>query len=113
MKNVILITTLAMLTGAIALKPLNALAQSAPAQNAPTQESKQTEFLQIWHEACSKKDAESVEKCCQLSKEMTDKYPNVEKQFLDYAKNQIGKCELSKAYQKFAGALEAFYASAP
>ena len=35
MKKIILVTTLAMLTGTIALKPLNAHAQTAPAQNAP------------------------------------------------------------------------------
>jgi hypothetical protein len=113
MKNFILITTLAMLTGAIALKPLNAQAQTTPAQNAPTQDPKQIEFIQTWHGACSKKDAENAEKCCQLSKELTDKYPNAEKQFIDYAKNRIGKCALDKARQKFANALEAFYASAP
>jgi len=113
MKNFILITTLAMLTGTIVLKPLNAQAQSAPAQNAPTQDPKQIAFLQTWHEACSKKDAENAEKCCQLSKELTDKYPDAEKQFIDYAKRVIGRCALSKAYQKFASALEAFYASEP
>jgi hypothetical protein len=113
MKNIILVTTLAMLTGTIVLKPLNALAQSAPAQNAPAQDPKQIAFLQTWHDACSKKDAENAEKCCQLSKELTDKYPDAGKQFIDYAKNQIGKCEMSKAFQKFAGALQAFYASAP
>src|SRR5262249_15627184 len=94
-------------------KPLNAQAQSAPAQNAPTQDPKQIEFLQTWHEACSKKDAENVEKCCQLSKELTDKYPDAGKQYIDYAKSQIGKCALNKSYQKFTGALEAFYASEP
>src|SRR5262245_48346098 len=113
MKNIILITTLAMLTGAIVLKPLNAQAQSAPAQNAPTQDPKQIAFLQTWHEACSKKDAENAEECCQLSKELTDKYPNAGQQFIDYAKKQIGRCALSKAKQKFASALEAYYASAP
>src|SRR5262245_52407322 len=113
MKNIILITTLAMLTCTIVLKPLNAQAQSSPAQNAPTQDPKQIEFLQTWHEACSKKDAESAEKCCQLSKELTDKYPDAGKQYIDYAKSQIGKCALNKAYQKFASALEAFYASEP
>jgi hypothetical protein len=113
MKNIILVTTLAMLTGTIVLKPLNALAQTAPAQNAPAQDPKQIEFLQTWHDACSKNDAENAQKCCQLSKELTDKYPNAGTQYIDYAKKQIGKCELSKAYQKFASALEAFYASAP
>jgi hypothetical protein len=113
MKNFILITTLAMLTGAIALKPLNAQAQTTPAQNAPAQDQKQIEFIQKWQEACSKNDAENVEKCCQLSKELTDKYPNAEKQFIDFATRQIGRCALNKARQKFASALEAFYASAP
>src|SRR5262245_21960012 len=111
MKNIILITTLAMLTSTIVLKPLNVQAQSAPAQNAPTQDPKQIAFLQTWHDACSKNDAESAEKCCQLSKELTDKYPDAGKQFIDYAKSQIGKCALNKAFQKFASALEAFYAS--
>jgi len=113
MKNIILITTLAMLTGTIVLKPLNAQAQSSPAQDAPTQDPKQIAFLQTWHDACSKNDAENVEKCCQLSKELTDKYPDAGKQFIDYAKKVIGRCALSKAKQKFASALEAFYASAP
>jgi hypothetical protein len=113
MKNIILITTLAMLTCTIALKPLNAQAQTTPAQDAPAQDPKQIAFLQTWHDACSKKDAENVEKCCQLSKELIDKYPDAGKQFIDYAKSQIGKCALNKAFQKFTGALEAFYASAP
>src|SRR5499426_2789580 len=113
MKNIILFTTLAMLTCTIVLKPLNAQAQSAPAQDAPTQDPKQIAFLQTWHEACSKKDAENAEKCCQLSKELTDKYPDAGKQFIDFAKRVIGRCALSKAYQKFASALEAFYASEP
>src|SRR5215475_1821720 len=113
MKNIILITTLAMLTGTIVLNPLNAQAQSSPAQDAPSQDPKQIQFLQTWHDACSKRDAESAEKCCQLSKELTDKYPDAGKQFIDYAKSQIGKCALNKAYQKFTGALEAFYASEP
>ena len=113
MKNIILITTLAMLTGTIVLKPLNAQAQTSPAQNAPTQDPKQIAFLQTWHDACSKNDAESAEKCCQLSKELTDKYPDAEKQFIDYAKRVIGRCALNKSFQKFTGALEAFYASAP
>jgi hypothetical protein len=113
MKNIILITSLAMLTGMIVLKPLNAQAQSTPAQNAPTQDPKQIAFLQTWHDACSKKDAENAERCCQLSKELIDKYPDAGKQFIDYAKSQIGKCALNKAEQKFTRALEAFYASAP
>ena len=113
MKNFILITTLAMLTGTIVLKPLNALAQSPPAQNAPAQDEKQIEFIQTWHGACSKNDAESVEKCCQISKELIDKYPSVEKQYIDYAKRVIGRCALNKAKQKFASALESFYASEP
>src|SRR5262247_2849543 len=113
MKNFILITTLAMLTGTIVLNPLNAKAQSAPAQNAPAQDPKQIAFLQTWHDACSKKDAENVEKCCQLSKELTDKYPDAGKQFIDYAKNQISRCASNKAFQKFTSALEAFYASEP
>jgi hypothetical protein len=113
MKNIILITTLAMLTGTIAHKPLNAQAQTTPAQNAPTQEPKQIEFIRTWQEACSKSDAESGEKCCQLSTELTDKYPNAGKQFIDDAKKVIGKCALNKAEQKFTIALEAFYESAP
>jgi hypothetical protein len=108
MKNVILITALATLTGVIALNPLKAQAQSTPAQD-----EKQTQFIQTWYEACSKNDAENVEKCCQLSKELIDKYPGADKQYVDYAKNKIGRCALTKAYQKFAGALEAFYASGP
>src|SRR5215475_8368310 len=113
MKNFILITTLAMLTGTIVLEPLNARAQSTPAQNAPSQDPKQIEFLQIWHGACSKNDAENAEKCCQLSKELIDKYPGAEKQFIDFAKRVIDRCALNKARQKFANALEAFYASSP
>jgi hypothetical protein len=112
MKNLILITALMTLTCTIALKPENAQAQSAPAQNAPTQDQKQIEFIQKWQEACSKNDAENVEKCCQLSKELTDRYPDAEKQFID-AKKVIGKCALNKAEQKFTNALEAFYESPP
>src|SRR5262245_54599309 len=113
MKNFILITTLAMLTFTIALKPLKAQAQTIPAQIAPTQDPKQIEFIRTWQDACSKSDAESGEKCCQLSKELTDKYPNAEKQYIDDAKKVIRKCALNKAEQKFTNALEAFYESAP
>src|SRR5215813_5417561 len=113
MKNIILITTLAMLTCTIVLNPLNAQAQSTPAQDAPTQDPKQIAFLQTWHDACSKNDAENAEKCCQLSKELTDKYPDAGKQYIDYAKSQIGKCAVNKAFQKFTSALESFYASEP
>src|SRR5499426_2126678 len=100
MKNFILITTLAMLTGTIVLEPLNARAQSTPAQNAPAQDPKQIECLQTWHGACSKNDAENAEKCCQLSKELIDKYPGAEKQFIDFAKRVIDRCALNKARQK-------------
>jgi hypothetical protein len=113
MKNFVLITALAMLTGTIVLQPLNAQTQSPPAQNAPAQDPKQIEFLQTWHAACSKKDAENAQKCCQLSKELIDKYPNAGKQFIDFAKRTIGRCESDNAFQKFYKALEAFYASAP
>jgi hypothetical protein len=112
MKKVILITALATLTGTIMLNPLNARAQSTPAQNAPAQDPKQIDFIRTWREACSKKDAENVEKCCQLSKELTDRYPDAEKQYID-AKKMMGKCALVKAEQKFTNALEAFYESAP
>jgi hypothetical protein len=44
---------------------------------------------------------------------MTEKYPDAGKQYIDYAKTEIGKCELNKAYEKFTNALEASYASAP
>jgi hypothetical protein len=113
MKNFVVITALAMLTGTIVLQPLNAQTQSPPAQNAPAQDPKQIEFLQTWHAACSKKDAENAQKCCQLSKELIDKYPNADKQFIDFAKRTIGRCESNNAFQKFYKALEAFYASAP
>ena len=63
--------------------------------------------------ACSKNDAANGEKCCQLSKELTDKYPNAEKQYIDDAKKVVRKCALYKAEQKFTNALEAFYESAP
>src|SRR5215475_8688089 len=110
-KNLILITALATLTSTIVLSPLNAQAQSAPAKNAPAQDPKQIEFIRTWQEACSKNDAENAEKCCQLSKELTEKYPGAEKQYID-AKKMIGKCALNKAEQKFTNALEAFYESA-
>jgi hypothetical protein len=60
----------------------------------------------------TKKDAENAEKCCQLSKELTDKYPDAEKHYVD-AKKVIGKCALNKAEQKFTNALETFYESTP
>src|SRR5215510_6985390 len=116
MKKVILITALAMLTGTIVLNPLNARAQSTPEQTAPAQNPQQIQFIQTWYGVCSKKDDENGEKCCQLSKELIDKYPDAEKKYIDYAKKVIGNCELAKvykAYQKFTKALEAFYASAP
>jgi hypothetical protein len=113
MKNFILITTLAMLTGAIVLIPLNAQAQSTPAQNAPAQDQKQTEFLGTWHEACSKKDAANVEKCCQLSKEMIEKYPGVEKQYLDYATKTAERCKYGKASDKFNAAITKYFGSSP
>jgi hypothetical protein len=113
MKKLMLITALAMLKGTIVLNPLNAQAQSTPAQNASAQDPKQVEFIRTWHEACSKTDAENAEKCCQLSKELTEKYPNAETKFIDYAKRVIGSCELNKAIQKFVKAWQAFYASAP
>ena len=113
MKKFILFTALAMLTGTIVLNPLNSQAQSTTGQNAPAPDSKRIEFLQTYHATCSKKDTESAEKCCQLSKELIDKYPNADKQFIDFAKRTTGRCEVNSAYQKFYKALEAFYASAP
>jgi hypothetical protein len=113
MKNVILITALAMIPGAITLKPLNTQAQSTSGQNAPARDPKQIEFIRTWQEACSKNDAANGEKCCQLSKELTDKYPNAEKQYIDDAKKVVRKCALNKAEQKFTNALETFYESAP
>src|SRR5262245_5802897 len=112
MKEVILITALTMLNGTIVLNPLNARAQSTSAQTAPAQGPKQSEFIRTWQEACSKNDAENAEKCCRLSKELIDKYPDAEKQNID-AKKMIGKCALNNAEQKFTNALEVFYESAP
>src|SRR5262245_172737 len=100
MKNIILITALAMLTITIVLIPLNAQTQSRPAQNAAAQDQKQNEFLETWHGACSKKDATNAEKCCQLSDEMLEKYPNLDKQYIDYAKKTIEKCTFNKAEGK-------------
>jgi hypothetical protein len=114
MKNFILITALAMLTGTIVLIPLNAQAQSTPAQNTAQPDPKETEFITTWYEACSKRDtAEKVEKCCQLSKELIEKYPNAEKKYIDYAKRESEKCTLGKAIQKADTAIKAFYSGPP
>jgi hypothetical protein len=112
MKNFILITALAMLTSMIVLIPLNAQAQSKPEQNA--QDQKQNEFLETWHGACSKNGAAAnAEKCCQLSNEMIEKYPNLDKQYLDYSKKTIEKCAFNQAAGNAYNAIKAFYATPP
>jgi tetratricopeptide (TPR) repeat protein len=113
MKNHILIATLAMLTGTIVLIPLNAQAQSKPEQNSLVQDQKQNEFLETWHGACSKGDAANAEKCCQLSNEMIEKFPNLDKRYIDYAKKTIEKCTFNKAAENVYTAVNAFYASQP
>src|SRR5262245_2767232 len=113
MKNFILISALAMLPGTMVLNPLNARAQSTSVPAASTQDPKQVEFIQTWYAACSKNDANNVEKCCQLSKELTDKYPEAGTQYLDYARREIGNCNLNKAAEKFGAAITAYYGTPP
>jgi len=115
MKNFILITALAMLTGTIVLLPLDAQAQSTPAQNtapqnAPAQDPKEVEFIQSWYDTCyTKKDNE---KCCVLSKELTEKYPN-NKDYIGAAKKNVTRCTIDKASENFNASFKAFYATPP
>jgi hypothetical protein len=118
MKNFILITALAMLTGTIVLIPINAQAQSTPAQNtapqnAPVQDPKETEFVGNWYDVCITKKPIDTEKCYQLSKELTEKYPNANKDYITYAKRRIEDYTLNKAIEKFNIANKAYYATAP
>lgn len=105
MKKFILIIASVMLGGAIAFQPLVIRAQE--------QEQKKNEFLSTWHDVCSKKDASNAERCCQLSQEMTEKYPNLEKQYLDYAKRTEEKCALNKSIENADLAIKSFYATPP
>jgi hypothetical protein len=113
MKNFILITALAMLTGIIVLSPLNARAQSTPAQNATQPDPKQTEFVTNWYDVCITKKPIDTEKCYQLSKELIEKYPNENKDYISFAKRRIEEYTLNKAFEKFTSSLQAFYSSAP
>jgi hypothetical protein len=118
MKNFILITALAMLTGTIVLIPLNAQAQSTPAQNTAPQNAqvpdpKETEFVTNWYDVCITKKPIDTEKCYQLSKELTEKYPNANKDYITYAKRRIEEYTLGKAIEKFNIAVKAYYATSP
>jgi hypothetical protein len=118
MKNFILITALAMLTGIIVLIPLNTQAQSTPAQNtaqqqAPATDPKETEFVGNWYDVCITKKPIDTEKCYQLSKELTEKYPNANKDYITYAKRRIEEYTVNKAIEKFNIASKAYYATSP
>jgi hypothetical protein len=114
MKNSILITTLAMLIGPIVLLPLDAQAQSTPAQNTAPQNAaqpdpKENEFLNNWHSTCfTKRD---VEKCYQLSKELIDKYPNANPEYIKSAKGRVSVYERNKNVDKFNNALNEYLKS--
>jgi hypothetical protein len=118
MKNFILITALAMLTGTIVLIPLNAQAQSTPAQNtaqqqAPATDPKETEFVTNWYDICITKKPVDTEKCYQISKELIEKYPNANKDYITYAKRRIEEYTVNKAIEKSNIAIRAYYATAP
>ncbi len=114
MKNFIHITALAMLTGVIVLSPQIARAQSTPAQNAPAQDPKEIEFIQGWYDACITKKPIDTEKCYQLSKELTEKYPNhSEKKYIEFAKKKIDEYIYAKAIEKFNVALKKYTESKP
>jgi hypothetical protein len=109
MKNFILITALAMLTGTIVLIPINAQAQSTPAQNAAQPDPKEAEFVSNWYDICfSKKDEE---KCYQVSKELINKYPNVDPKYIKAAKGKVSGYETGKIVEKFNSALNAYLTS--
>lgn len=110
MKNVFLITALAMLTGAIAL---DARAQTTPAAE-QQQDPKELEFVQSWYEACIGKKPIDEEKCYQLSKELTEKHPKADPKYLKFANTKITGYKFSKASDKFNTALiKDFYGSKP
>jgi hypothetical protein len=109
MKNFILITALAMLTGTIVLIPLNAQAQSTPAQTAAQPDPKEAEFVSNWYDICFKKN--EAEKCYQLSKELINKYPNADPKYIKAAKSRVSGYETGKNIEKFNNALNAFLAS--
>jgi hypothetical protein len=114
MKNYILITALAMLTGAIVLSPQNARAQSTPAQNAPAQDPKEIEFVGTWYDVCITKKPLDTEKCYQLSKELIEKYPNhSEKKYIEFAKRRIDEYIYAKAIEKFNTAFKKYTESKP
>jgi hypothetical protein len=113
MKNLFLITALAMLTGTIVLNH-NARAQSTPAQNAPAQQDpKEIEFVTSWYEACIGKKPIDNEKCNQLSKELVEKYPKAEPKYIEFANKKIVEYRYSRAIDKFNEALKEFYAGKP
>ena len=94
-----LLLALTLLSGSIMLSPLTANAQ----------DEKQVEFERTWHTTCYAEKNE--EKCYQLSKELLTKYPGSA-----YAKNAtsiIKIKDLNTAWQKFQGALDAFYKQSP
>ncbi|MCI0337088.1 MAG: hypothetical protein L0226_05900 [Acidobacteria bacterium] len=103
MKKISLMIALAMIAGTIAFSPITA--------NAQEQDDKQVAFERDWYDACYvKKD---TEKCYQLSKEMVEKNPSKNQQYMDAAKRTIKNTELNKAWERFNAALNAFYKNPP
>jgi hypothetical protein len=114
MKNYILTTALAMLTGTIVVSPLNSRAQSTSAQNTGQQtaaqpDPKQDEFIISWHDICYKQKDE--ERCYRLSKELIDKYPNANKDYIKFAMRNVSFYERNKNIDKFNKAFDEYLKS--
>jgi hypothetical protein len=92
----------------IALIPLAALIALAPlAANA--QDEAQTEFERVWYAACY--TTKDVEKCYQLSKELTEKYPK--SSYIENARVKVKVYDQNKAWEKFQVAFDAYYKQPP
>jgi tetratricopeptide (TPR) repeat protein len=96
------------LAGVIALMPGAAKAQ-AQTTNPPQQDPKQVEFENTWYDACFKK--KEADKCYQLSKELIDKFPN--STYVKDAKKIVANQDVTKSYEKFSAALQAYYSGQP
>jgi hypothetical protein len=95
MKKLSLLIALTLLSGGIVLSPSTAKAQ----------DDKKAEFERVWYDTCfTKKD---VEKCYQQSKELVEKYPD--STYIKNAKSKVQVYDQNKAWEKFQGALKAYY----
>ncbi len=96
MRMLTLSIALTLLAGSVVLSPATANAQ---------QDEKQDEFIRNWYETCYK--TKDKEKCCQLSKELLEKYPS--NSYAKNARKEVSGCEEGKAQEKFQTALKAYY----